>query len=117
MSKTKSEIGLLALQALHVLEGDASADSNDTTIIEAAYDSVYAVLRTKHLVSWGSGDSVPEEAVDAVASLVALSRLGFFSVPAQAETDIRIKASEAEKVLTEVLANDIEKEVIPAEYF
>ena len=117
MSQTKSQIGVLALQALHVIEGDATADTNDETIIEAAYDFIYKRLRTLHLVNWGSGDSVPDECVNPVVSLVAESRIGYFKPPQHAETDIRIKASNAITELTEVLANDYVDIPTKAQFF
>jgi hypothetical protein len=112
VSKTKSEIGVLALQALQAVEGDATPDSNDTTVIEAAYDMVYARLRTRHLVSWASTGSVPEECVNPVVSLVAESRISYFQPPPDAAADIRFKASQAFGDLTEVLAMDY----VPDEY-
>jgi len=117
MSKTKSEIGVLALQALHVIEGDATADSNDESIIEDAYDLVYPKLRALHLVNWGSGDDVPNECVNPVVALVAESRIGFFTPPQHAEQDIRLKASKALTELTEVLSNDYVSEETKANYF
>lgn len=117
MAKTKSEIGVLALQALRVVEGDATPDSNDTTVIEDAYDMVYQRLRTRHLVSWSSTGSVPDECVNPVVSLVAESRIGFFAPPPQAEQDVRIKASMAYDDLTEVLSMDYVSEEVPGEYF
>jgi len=117
MSQTKSQIGVLALQSLHVVEGDATPDTNDTTVIEKAYDLIYAVLRTKHLVSWGSTGDIPDEAVNPVVALVAESRIGYFKPPQHAEADIRLKASTAFLDLTEVLSPDYVSDPVPAEYF
>ena len=117
MAKTKSQIGVLALQALKVIEGDATADPNDVTVIEDAYDQIYARLRTRHLVSWGSTGSVPDEAVNPVMALVAEARIGFFKPPQDAAADIRFKASTAFTDLTEVLQPDYVSQPVPAEYF
>ena len=115
MSKTKAQIGTLALQMLRVVEGDSTPDTNDTTIIEEGYDEVYARLRTRHLVSWGSTGSVPNECIMPVAALVADSRIGFFQVPIDAFTDVKSKASRAEGDLTEVLAQDYVPQTIQSE--
>jgi hypothetical protein len=117
MSQTKSELGLLALQALKVVEGDATPDANDTSVIEAAYDNIYAALRAKHLVSWGSGDSIPDECVDPVMYLVAKSRISFFKPPSDSAQLILMEAGNAESELTEVLSNDYVEEPTKAQYF
>ncbi len=117
MSKTKTQIGLLALQSLRVVEGDASADSSDTTIIEDAYDQVYARLRTRHLVSWGSGGSVPDEAVNPVVALTAQARMTYFKPPAEVAAMINFQALTAFEDLTEVLQPDYVSQPVEAEYF
>lgn len=117
MAQTKSQIGLLALQAMHVVEGDATPDANDTSVIEAAYDQVFARLRTRHLVSWGSTGSVPDEAVNPVVALTAQSRLTYFNPPADVINLINLMASTAFEDLTEVLQPDYVSQPTPAEYF
>ena len=106
MSATKSEIGLLALQALKVVDGDATPETNDTSVIEAAYDGVYARLATRHLVSWPLSGSVPDELIDPVVALVAKSRLTTFSPPQDVAANIRLDASTAFEDITEMLSLD-----------
>ena len=59
MPASKTQIGLLALQIMKVVDGDATPEANDTSIIESAYDSVYAMLNERHLVSWTITDDFP----------------------------------------------------------
>lgn len=117
MAQAKSQIGVLALQALKAVEGDATPDSSDVTLIEAAYDQVYASLRSRNLASWGSAGEVPDEAVNSVVALVAEARIGFFKPPQDAAADIRLKASTAFEDLVEVLQPDYVSQPVPAEYF
>lgn len=81
MSKTKSEVAQKVLEKLYVVESGVSGDSADITIVEDKYDSWYYVMSAKNQVSWGSGDSIPTEAVDSVVSIVANACLTEFAVP------------------------------------
>lgn len=102
MAKTRAQVALLALQMMQVVEGDASADTNDQTLAEDAYDMVYSRLRSLHLTTWGSGGSVPNECVNPVVALVAEARLPFFKVPQDVQMLIKSSASTAIADLTEV---------------
>jgi hypothetical protein len=115
VSQSKTAIGLLALQAMRVVEGDATPDSNDTAIIEAAYDQVYATLKTRHLVSWAPSGEVPDECVNPVVYLTAAQRLSLFTVPLDAQQYILSQAATAVGDLTEVLALDYAPVQVPSE--
>lgn len=78
---TKAEIATKVAQALKVLETGATIDSDDSTIIQAKYDSRYKVLAAIDLVSWGSGDDIPTEAETPIVYLVAQDCLTEFHVP------------------------------------
>lgn len=117
MAQTKSQIGVKALQRLKVLEDGATASSSDTTSIEAAYDEVYANLRTKHLVSWGSTGSVPNEAVDAIVTLVAALRVNEFDPPDDVAIKIIALASAAEGALSVIIQPDYVSSPVQANYF
>lgn len=115
MSKTRAELATLSLQMMRVVEGDATPDTNDQTLLEEAYDQVYAVLVRKHLVTWGPTDSIPDEAINPVAAMTASSRLSFFKVPPDTQQIILIEASNAIESLTEILSLDYVSDTIPSE--
>lgn len=80
---TKSELATKILQKLTVLEADQTeADApNDSTLVQAKYDSVYEALAAEDLVNWGSGDNIPTAAVIPVVGLVARECIEEFTVP------------------------------------
>ena len=117
MPASKADIGLLALQSMKVVEGDATPETNDTTVIEAAYDSVYAMLNEKHLVSWPSSGNVPDELINPVTMLVAASRLTLFSPPLDVVQMIVTQAASAVEDITEMVVLDYVPDPIPSENF
>jgi len=115
MAKTKAEVGLQCLQSMKVVDGDATPETNDTTIIEEAYDQIKAMLYTRHLVSWEDTE-VPDEVIIPLCDLMAASRLSFFSPPADVKQMILQGASSAVEQITEVLAMDYVSEPVPSEW-
>ena len=81
MAKTKAEIAEKGLQKLGVLESGETVDSADQTIVEDVYDSTYKILAAQDLVSWGSGDDIPTEAVNPIVFIVAENCLTEFIIP------------------------------------
>lgn len=71
---TKAEVRNQALNLLGVLMIGQSAQSQDATEIETAYDEVYADLKAEGLATWASTAEVPDKIAPHVVSLVALSR-------------------------------------------
>jgi len=116
MSKTKTEVGLQALQALKAVDGDATPESNDTTVIEDAYDQIKATLYNRHLVSWEDA-TVPDDVIMPLVYLIAESRLTTFSPPANVAQFIMLKANSAVEDITEALSIDYVPEVIPSESY
>jgi hypothetical protein len=114
MSKSKAEVGLQCLQAMQVVDGDATPETNDTTIIEEAYDQIKAMLYTRHLVSW-EDTAVPDEVIIPLCDLISYSRLSFFNPPADVKQLIIAGASTAVEQITEVLSMDYVSEPIPSE--
>lgn len=114
MPASKAEIGLLALQGMKVVDGDATPETNDTNVIEAAYDSVYAKLNAKHLVSWAINGNVPDEFINPVTALVAASRITFFNPPIDVKELILAAASEAVEEISEMQALDYVPVSIPS---
>ena len=78
---TKNELAIKVLQKLGVAEAGETPSTDDTGIVEDKYDSRYKVLAAKDLVSWGSGDDIPTEAVEPVTSIVANDCLSEFIIP------------------------------------
>ena len=77
---TTAQIAEKVLQKLNVVESGETVDSADQTIVTDKYASIYEVLAANDLVSWGSGDDIPTEAVTAVVSIVAEDCITEFSV-------------------------------------
>jgi len=117
MPLSKQAIGLLALQAMRVVDGDATPDTNDTAVIEQAYDNIYAMLNQRHLVSWAINGLVPDELVDPVVSLVAASRITLFTVPIDVVQSITIQASSAVETITEMVSLDYVPTSVQADYY
>lgn len=109
---TKAQLAVKVLQKLGVLAAGDTADSNDQTLVEEAYDSAYQYLRSLHLVSWGSSDDIPTYAVLPVRNYVASTIANDFgkqrSVEEERQSIIELAAT---------LANDVDKEPTEAEYF
>lgn len=115
MPKSKEDLGLLALQTMRVVEGDAAPEINDTSVIEDAYDEVYAMLNELHLVTWGISESIPDEFVNPIKMLTAEARLTMFTVPPDVQAIILSKASTAVMDISEMVALDYVPDPIPSE--
>jgi len=77
---TKTEIATKVLQKLTVLEADETPSTEDLTLVESKYDSVYPLLKSEDLVNWGSGEDIPTQAVIPVVGLVARECIEEFTV-------------------------------------
>lgn len=77
---TKAEVRNQALQLLGVLQIGQSAQAQDATEIETAYDEIYADLKDEGLATWAAAGEVPEKATPHVVSLVALSRADTYGI-------------------------------------
>lgn len=69
---TITELATRTLEKLGKLASGSTPDSDDVTLITAAYTSYYQELLTLHLVDWGSTDDIPERSARALISLLAL---------------------------------------------
>ena len=116
MSKTKTQVGLQALQAMKAVEGDATPETNDTTVIEDAYDQICAMLYARHLKTWDDS-AVPDEVIIPLVDLMAYSKLSSFTVPPDVQQRITLGASTAVELITEALAMDYVSEPIPADHY
>lgn len=87
---TKAEIATKVLQKLTVIAADQTAATNDSTLVQEKYDSLYQLLKADDLVSWGSTQDIPTEAVIPVVGLVARECLEEFTVPPNVATTIML---------------------------
>jgi len=118
MPITKQQIGLLALQALKVVEGDdTSAEPADEAVIEQAYDNVYAKLYSDGLVSWALADNIPDLFIDDVMWLMAASRITVFDPDQQTVGIILANSQQSIKNITENVALDYVPQIYPVESF
>ena len=114
---TKSEIATKVLQKLTVLEADETKDTDDDTLVQGIYDSVYHILAAEDLVSWGSGDDVPSNAVLPVVGLVARECIEEFTVPAQVAQGLILNEQRYKGMLSMLEHDDYVPEEDEAEYF
>ena len=68
---TKQDIRNQVLRRLKVLPAGQTADSEDASIVETAYDNLHALLTEREVINWGASDDIPSEAVLPIVSLVA----------------------------------------------
>lgn len=74
MAKTKAEVRNRALVILGKLARGQTAEAGLAADMDDAYDQVYDALKKQNMVSWSSTDSIPNEFVQDVALLMAMSR-------------------------------------------
>jgi len=91
---TKAEVRNQALELLGVLRLGQSAQSQDATTIETAYDEIYADLKKDGLATWASTAEVPAELVPHVVHLVALSRANRYGISNDRYQRILLEAGE-----------------------
>jgi len=74
MPKTKAECRNRALRKLGKLAIGQTAESQLADDMDDAYDQTYARLAEMGLVTWSSTDSVPDEFVEDIVSIMAFER-------------------------------------------
>lgn len=118
MPISKQEMGLLALQTLKVIEGnDTTPETNDTLVIEQAYDNVYARLASEEIVSWALTEDIPDLFIDPVMWLVAASRVTLFDVDPQTLNVILANSERSIGEITKRTTIDYVPFPITSEYF
>ena len=114
---TKTQIAERVLQKLMVLEHGETMDTGDQSIVEAAYDSAYALLENDKLVTWGSGDNIPTGAELPVIDYVANRVKGAFQIPPDVRAQLPGEALVAERDLFALTQADYVPDETPAQYY
>lgn len=81
MAATKTQLAVKVLQKLRVLPTGQAAVTDDTSVIETAYDELYQLYRDDGLITWGSADDIPDEAVRPMVVVLASDMADEFNVP------------------------------------
>lgn len=109
---TKAELRNKVLQKLGVIGAGDTPETSDQTLVEEAYDSAYAYLRSLHIVSWGSGGDIPTWAVNPIKNYVASQVANEYGKNRNVDEE-RLAIIE----LASYLANDNDGTPTEAEYF
>lgn len=113
---TKAEVRNYTLQELGVLQLGQSAQSQDATEIETAYDEVYADLKSEGLAVWASTGSVPAKLVPHMVALVAYSRANTYGISNDRYMRIAAKAGTAKSEIRRLVQPDYESLTEPTDY-
>jgi hypothetical protein len=95
IDRTGNELGLLRL--------NQSLQAQDATRIEAAYNEVYAMLRTKGYTPWSIDGVIPAELVAPVVALMADNCLGTYSVSNDRFQRIKLESVPAVRKIGELI--------------
>lgn len=87
MAVTKTLLANKVLEKLGRISAGESVDSDDQSLCDDAYDSVYEELRARHLVDWGSAESIPTWAMLHVRDIVANRIANDFGLPRNADEE------------------------------
>lgn len=74
MAQTKAELRNRALIMLGKLALGQTPSGALSADMENVYDQVYARLKSRDLVTWGTSDDIPDEFVEDITALMAFER-------------------------------------------
>jgi hypothetical protein len=109
---TKAELAIKVVQHLGLLQAGQLINSNDSTLVQDAYDSVYLLLQDNHSVDWGPDDDIPQEFELDVRDIVAFRVAKTFGVTPDA-----VEFALANKNLKKALAVDDSNEPARTQQF
>lgn len=109
---TQTEIAIKALQKIGVIAAGETPDSDDQTLVDEAYDSLYEELRSRHLVDWGSAEDIPTWAVLHVRDILANRIANEYGIPRSADEE-----ELAVRKMAKHLAVDYAYEAVEADYY
>ncbi len=112
MAVTKTQLGAKVLEKLGRIGAGESVDSDDQTLVDDAYDSVYEELRSRHLVDWGSTESIPTWAMLHVRNIVANRVANDFGLARNEQEELS-----AIKAMGKHVAIDYSYQPVEADYY
>ena len=99
---TKTDLITRVLRKLRELEADEVASSEDSSLIGAKYDEVYAELNERGLVNWASTGDIPNTHAQSVIAIVAFRSADDFYVDEQRYQRLAMEERGAEKTLRQM---------------
>lgn len=103
---TKARLAIKVLIKLMVIGAQDTAHTADKDLVEETYDEVWEELSELELVTWGSDDDIPTEAIKSMVYLVAAELVSDFVVPPEVLVNIQNGAMRAERTLKRLVAVD-----------
>ncbi len=100
------------LQKIGRIAAGETVDSDDQELVDDAYTSVYEELRSRHLVDWGSSESVPNWAMLHVRDIVANRIANDYGIPRSVDEE-----ELAFRRMAKHLASDASGTPIEADYY
>lgn len=80
---SKANIALEALEKMGVKPVSQTADTDDSSDLEACYENLYEELQVDGLVSWASTSNVPALYVEVISDIMAVYRSDKYDVPVE----------------------------------
>jgi len=99
-------MAIKVLNKLGVIGPQDTSPVEYTTLVEETYDEVWEELSERRIVTWGSTDEIPTEAIKSVVYLVAAELVGEFEVPGDKARNIQSGALRSEGLLRRLAAVD-----------
>lgn len=78
---TPTELKIAALVRLQVAGSGEDVDPDDFALMGTKYTALHAALLKKRLVTWAVTESIPIEAQEPVAAMIAAMSVNEFSIP------------------------------------
>ncbi len=111
---TKAELATKVMQELGRLQAGQTINSDDSTLIQDAYDSMYLMLRDDHSVNWGPDEDIPQQFEIPITALLSNQPpiCKAFGVPVD-----YIELANSKRALKNALAIDDNRERAKAYYY
>jgi len=114
MAKTIAEVRNRALVMLGKLPLGQTPTSTVANDMEDAYTQVYAKLSRKGMVTWGPSDSIPDEFIEDVTSLMAFERAE--GIPGERYARISEAASRAFMNISSIISGEYNDPITYQDY-
>ena len=83
------------LQKLEVLAVEDPISASDRLVVKEKYEQVHAELSPRDFITWFDDDDVPDEVVDAMATIIADRLKGKYSTSPEKKAELRVEADDA----------------------